>query len=278
MHCGPMLKDSDSAQQQLTLLRMHEHRQEHGVPIVGGGRRQRGVSAIRVEMLREQIVAITLSNGVLSFTRTQGERLSSGPNITSGTPNEFRSVFVYGLRRASDPALAIVTSKDGNQCVVYFACQKVACQVLKILPSDLERFGNRAHPPEVGQPRVVLTIGPNPDLLKITYRRTPRYEFGALHEPPTGDICTCGHHTGPKAAPHKRTKMSKVHQPDVLTAPTYKEYERQRVNRSLAIPSGTRSGRGFRSASCASSSSSSSSYPGRCRQGDKGEHYSAAVD
>ena len=91
----------------------------HGVPVRGGGRRPRGVSYIRREMLRELIVAIVLSPSVLSFTRAQGELLSSGPVITAGTINEFRAVFVYGLKRTSDPSLAIITSPSGDICDVY---------------------------------------------------------------------------------------------------------------------------------------------------------------
>ena len=102
--------------QQATLLKMVEHRHLHGVPTRDGGRKQRGVSAIRVQMLREQIVAIMLSPGVLSFTKALGERLTSGPVITSGTIQEFRQVFVYGLKRCSDVALSIVTITCGICC------------------------------------------------------------------------------------------------------------------------------------------------------------------
>ena len=95
-----LLRESGSYRQQLSLLGMYEHRQVHGVPVRGGGRRPRGVSYIRREMLREQIVAIMLSPSVLSFTRAMGERLSSGPVITSGTINEFRAVHYKLLQRS----------------------------------------------------------------------------------------------------------------------------------------------------------------------------------
>ena len=161
-----ILRESGSAAQQMTLLNMYRHRQQHGVPgrqHTGGGRRPRGVNIIRVEMLKDQIVSITLSPGVLSFTKAQGERLTSGPVITSGTITEFRCVFVYGLNRTCDPSLSIITSPDGSKCEVIFRCRRVLCEVLGITPDQLERWCNIAYPPEDEQPRVVLTCGPGAD-------------------------------------------------------------------------------------------------------------------
>jgi hypothetical protein len=203
-----ILRESGSLLQQVTLLRMHEHRLAHGIPIPGGGRRPRGVSAIRVEMTRQLIVFILCSPGVLSFTRAMGERLSSGAVITACTITEFRSVFVWGMRRASDPSVFIRTSPDGNKCVVILSCRKVTCEVLKMSPDQLERFCNIAYPPEDPQPRVVIGTGPGSDSISITFRRMGRREFGPLGEPGMTDRCTCGKHKSKTDAPPPKKDAS----------------------------------------------------------------------
>jgi hypothetical protein len=248
-----ILRECGSFRQQVTLLGMHQHRRDFCVPIPDGGRRPRGVSATRVDMLEEHVVSIMLSPGVLSFTKAMGERLTSGPVITAGSINEFRSVFVYGLKRVSDPSLIIRTFPDGNKCEVYFSCRKVMSEVLTISPDQLERWCHIAYPPEDDQPRVALRTGPGPDYVLITYRRTGRREFGPLHEPVMTNRCTCGKHKPKTDAPSKRkaasdsVKRQKSAHYRGAVGETYADYERARNGLSMAAPGRvTRSGRVFR--------------------------------
>jgi hypothetical protein len=160
-------------------------------------------------MLKEQIQAITVSPGVLSFTKGMGERLSSGPHITSGTITEFRSVFVYGLLRTSDPALTILTSRDGMRCTVYISCEKVLCEVLDLVVEDLERWCRIAYPSEEVQPRVTIHCGPGADVVKFSFCTRCVVEHGPLRLPDkTAPRCTCEKHrpSHRPEGPRKRQK------------------------------------------------------------------------
>jgi hypothetical protein len=150
-----------------------------------------------------------LSPGVLSFTKGMGERLSSGPHITSGTITEFRSVFVYGLLRTSDPALTILTSRDGMRCTVYISCEKVLCEVLDLVVEDLERWCRIAYPSEEVQPRVTIHCGPGADVVKFSFCTRCVVEHGPLRLPDkTAPRCTCEKHrpSHRPGGPRKRKK------------------------------------------------------------------------
>ena len=202
-------RDSNSLRQQVELLGMYQHRQLHGVAIPGGGRRPRGVCEIRTAMLGDQIVAIlTCCN--LVYTKDNGERYTSGPIPTGGTITEFRSLFVYNLRRTCDPALSIITSRDGSRCVVICRCRKVLCEVLDISPQDLERYFRIPYPPEMEQPVVRVTCGPDGDEVRIIFKTHYRTESGPLTAIPSTADCTCGHHLSRSGKRRRRGRPSSV--------------------------------------------------------------------
>ena len=90
-----------------------------------GGRQQHShVCRVRRTMLEEQIRAIITSPQVLVYQRDNGGRVRCPPVITSGTIAEFRSVFVYNLKKTCDPSLSIITSPNGLVATVYIWCRK----------------------------------------------------------------------------------------------------------------------------------------------------------
>ena len=124
-----VMKESGGLKQQVTLLKMHEYRQAHGIPN-GVGRRPR-VQKDRIDFLRE-LIQCTLLTQNLIYNRNIGGRVSSGAIPIPATITEFRYVFVYAMERVRDPAIHIRTSADGTCCHVYISCQKVLCEVLDL--------------------------------------------------------------------------------------------------------------------------------------------------
>ena len=158
----------------------------------GGRHQQARTSITRRTMLQEQIQAIITSPHVLTFQRDNGGRISCSPVITSATIAEFRSVFVYNLKKISDPALSIITSPNGLVCTVYIWCRKVLLEVLQLLPEHLERYCRVAYPPEDPQP--LSTVHCNfDDAVIITFKTREYHEFGPLHKVPASEECSCGH-------------------------------------------------------------------------------------
>ena len=183
-----------------------------------GGRQQHShVCRVRRTMLEEQIRAIITSPQVLVYQRDNGGRVRCPPVITSGTIAEFRSVFVYNLKKTCDPSLSIITSPNGLVATVYIWCRKVLLDLLNLLPEHLERFCRVAYPPEDSQPRTILHCTPE-DPVIITFKTKAYHEFGLLHEVPASGDCSCGHRSH-QERPHSK-KKSRVRAQSPSTAST----------------------------------------------------------